>query len=668
VYKEDTGTVQIKHSAVKLATLKDLGQNSFVQTYDIVEAPGLQAIVHFSVQREAPTSAGAHHVSSLINANVSVVRDTDNVTHDVLARVTVMIEPTDAPGMNPMSAMSFASVLNAMSYDPDFDVAGVTGQYQTLLWGTFNMAYLPGEVTQGSTVDPTTGKTIVSSGQTEASIPTVALRGSSGGVMAIAGARSTFVFQVNRRHLKLSRVFFLPAGRSADSGYFNGDVHTVYSFSVALISPNADWADMHAVYREVNPWLSSGRKMSPPGTMAEFANNTLPETSDTARIEKLRVRICGHTLNEFWPIETQTPLLTTGAGEEFAKDHGVNVMLWSNVRMSPNVTMCPWEDPLLDFHHFADTSAVRNGSGALLPCWDGFSMNPSADFPFGQYQVQRIMGTIEKYNLSGLFFDLYGDTTDSDSCRRYEQFPFYPLQVAEVGFIKTVGTALHKLNRDLVVNCPHPSIQLRHLIDAVSCDSNGAVGNCAFSDSLSHHTAGRPSLLLRNTDPNINSKSVLDMMLAGVFYGTVPNLWQAMSDPADQPVTDDMVGAALPLAFRLAEMDPAGGSFADGLWWADGHRDVATAAAITLRVADSSQVVKAFNVSLTPRVTLADSSTPMSILLWDGVAAYFQLATGSAAELTTKAIRLHLGPGMNKALLYVPATEAASIVTDYGYL
>ena len=72
------------------------------------------------------------------------------------------------------------------------------------------------------------------------------------------------------------------------------------------------------------------------------------------------------------------------------------------------------------------------------------------------------------------------------------------------------------------------------------------------------------------------------MMIPNVFFGVVPNMWQVMQDYDEQPAADYMVAAALPLAFRLADMMPAGGSFVDGLWWARGHQTRATSAAITM--------------------------------------------------------------------------------------
>jgi hypothetical protein len=62
-----------------------------------------------------------------------------------------------------------------------------------------------------------------------------------------------------------------------------------------------------------------------------------------------------------------------------------------------------------------------------------------------RFQLQRLQTRVTKYNSSigGIFLDFYGDTTDVDVSRSYDQFPFYPMQITEIQFTKAVATWAH---------------------------------------------------------------------------------------------------------------------------------------------------------------------------------------------------------------------------------
>ena len=47
------------------------------------------------------------------------------------------------------------------------------------------------------------------------------------------------------------------------------------------------------------------------------------------------------------------------------------------------------------------------------------------------YQLERFETIMRDFNLTQMMIDMYGDAEDSDVCRSYEQFPFYPLQVSD---------------------------------------------------------------------------------------------------------------------------------------------------------------------------------------------------------------------------------------------
>jgi hypothetical protein len=92
--------------------------------------------------------------------------------------------------------------------------------------------------------------------------------------------------------------------------------------------------------------------------------------------------------------------------------------------MASNTSNVVAADPLMDFRLFKD-SLQRGAKGEILPCWDGYSMNPDTRVgSFGAFQLSRIQSWVTKYNLTGIFLDFYGDTTDIDVSRSYEQLPF----------------------------------------------------------------------------------------------------------------------------------------------------------------------------------------------------------------------------------------------------
>ena len=99
-------------------------------------------------------------------------------------------------------------------------------------------------------------------------------------------------------------------------------------------------------YTEANPWLREGPKLTPPGTFAHFGSSPtgrMPETNELERIKSLKVKYVSTQMNEFYPTDTQAPLLNTGAGAAWSDAQGARVGLWSNIRMSPNITRVPCE-------------------------------------------------------------------------------------------------------------------------------------------------------------------------------------------------------------------------------------------------------------------------------------------------------------------------------------
>ena len=120
-------------------------------------------------------------------------------------------------------------------------------------------------------------------------------------------------------------------------------------------------------------------------------------------------------------------------------------------------------------HRLFNDSLQRDAAGNLLPCWDGFSMNPAPSVgSFGRFQLKRIAEWVTRHDLDGVFLDFYGDTTMVDESRTRGQFPFYAMQDAEVEFAKAIADWAHARQKYLIINCPQASMAVQHIADLVT--------------------------------------------------------------------------------------------------------------------------------------------------------------------------------------------------------
>jgi hypothetical protein len=172
---------------------------------------------------------------------------------------------------------------------------------------------------------------------------------------------------------------------------------------------------------------------------------------------------------------------------------------------------------------------------------------------FGAFQLRRLQSWVTNFNLDGIFLDFYGDTTDIDVSRSYEQLPFCntstrnppllvkytndpplreclwsadPMQVAEVQFAKAIATWAHANGKYFIINCPAASMAVQHLADLVTCDSNGVKDHWSMGSRLVSLAYGKRHLLLPNLGPPATSDLWLQHGLRSLFYAEVPCMWQ----------------------------------------------------------------------------------------------------------------------------------------------
>jgi hypothetical protein len=178
-------------------------------------------------------------------------------------------------------------------------------------------------------------------------------------------------------------------------------------------------------------------------------------------------------------------------------------------------------------------------------------MNPSPSVgSFGRFQLARIAAWVTRHNLDGVFLDFYGDTTMVDESRGRGQFPFWPMQDAEVEFTKAIAEWLHARGKYLIINCPAASMAVQHIADLVTCDSTGIHDHWSMSDHLTSLAFGKQHVLLPQLGPPSTSSAWMQNGLRSLFYGEVPDLWQTpdANAPADAKTMESMAIATYPLA------------------------------------------------------------------------------------------------------------------------
>jgi hypothetical protein len=192
-------------------------------------------------------------------------------------------------------------------------------------------------------------------------------------------------------------------------------------------------------------------------------------------------------------------------GVKLAQQNGMKCLLWTNIRQAIDIRKHANDHyPAgIDYRNFPDClihserADKFHAKGDLIRCWDGFSLNHSPELSYAKFQFARLTRLVTKYNLDGIFMDLFNDTIDSDMGRTYAQFPFYPLAVAETAFVKQLFTWCEQHQKVLNLNGTNgASAPLMHLCHSVTSDSNGPFDHYSMEARMTTLAAGKRHLLL----------------------------------------------------------------------------------------------------------------------------------------------------------------------------
>ena len=359
-------------------------------------------------------------------------------------------------------------------------------------------------------------------------IPMICGMNNSGGTALFTDPRNSWGFAWGQERQLLTRRFFLPAEKGfVDSSLSDGAEEVPYECFLHL-TPVPDWGNLYAnVYLPRFPFLSTPATVKAPNGAFGGGTGFAGEEGDRdlkRYVEMGGIRLMGGGDN-FLPEEKAKDVMDLIP--KF-KRLGVKTYLWTNIRMAPDAKLDGrLTDPEFQYAKFED-SLVKNQKGEIVKCWSGYSVNPSPRFSFGKYHIKRLLDWIDRYGQDGVFLDLYDDTVDVDWGHAYKQYPFFPLQIAEIEFIKALSEALHKRGKFLVVNAPHPSMQVQPFADAYGSDPMNQ--DACFWYKL--QLPGKPFYYLPNPSggkETVNSASWYGEALSRLHYGVIPCLqsWNA---------------------------------------------------------------------------------------------------------------------------------------------
>ena len=151
------------------------------------------------------------------------------------------------------------------------------------------------------------------------------------------------------------------------------------------------------------------------------------------------------------------------------------------VGMSDNAMVVPSNNPQYwnaqDYYfNFEDSYIWSKDRKAPLKSWEGYAVNQSPRFSFGQHQIEDIRATFEHYDLASYFLDYFGSGRGEDWGHRHEHLPFFPDAVALNQFTREVATFLHHRDAIFIANVPDASTSCLTWADMVY----GDIGHFAF--------------------------------------------------------------------------------------------------------------------------------------------------------------------------------------------
>lgn len=169
-----------------------------------------------------------------------------------------------------------------------------------------------------------------------------------------------------------------------------------------------------------------------------------------------------------------------------------------------------------------------------------------------------------------------------------------------------------------------------------------------MGDRLVSQAFGKRHLLLPNLGPPATTEIWLQHANRALFYGEIPCPWQPTKGLQEQTVMDRMAASVYPLAMMIADSTPLGGDF-NTMW----YRSSSNGSAFIALNNDHPNGVLETRVSLAPLYHLP-SEGDFEAVLWDGLAVFATVATGSATELSSQVFSFLLEANSTRVLAFVP--------------
>lgn len=541
---------------------------------------------------------------------------------------------------------------------PIADKIGILRRIHEWTWGTVAFSY-PEEMIHDQDIyetDPITGA-LVQAARTpvDAYVPLAAVHNDHSGLVMTVDPRSAFLFDAGAEGISVGHIYYLPAEQGfVDDGFFDGSGEATYTVYAGYPVAN-DWGRLwRDYYCAQNEWLRSG-----PEPVTLITGEEFPDADQSAYAGMLRragVNSIGTgVVNMFRHEEKVADFIAAGTVAE-AQQQGYLVPLWTNIFMAPDLDGHGkhW-DPQLDYRNFKD-AWVLGADGKPLPNWDGFLCTPSPKYSFGQFEFKRLTDWMTKYHFDGIFLDLYAFNPDVDWGRRYEHFPFYPLQVATIEYCRQLSDWCIANGRIFILNCPHPSMMVWHLAHNFQGDTLGIRGHMSIVEKLACAAAGRSHTLLGVIESGNGSGQWLKESIGAVFYGETPSPWRLLKDQSDAElaVIGELFGRNRRLIDWVGHADIRGGDLDRALWFAgpEGRSGYVT-------LANRSTDLAVRQVSLGERVELAPGR--YQAVLWDLVSPPVVLAEGDES-LASRKFEVILAPEAVQVLCFVTPEMAGQLI------
>ena len=461
------------------------------------------------------------------------------------------------------------------------------------------------------------------------------------GVLIFNEPRVAFGVESKPTGSVISRRFYLPevVGFEEDGiDVGDGAGKVPYDFYLGYADAPS-WDKIYATYIDAMPWLKQGPNLPMLRGGVGGGNPSYADFYETTpQYAQLGVKYQHHI-----SIFTDNPGQETTVDKvQHAQAHGMKTYLWTNIFMAPDVQRVTYDNPALDYRNFED-SWVKDREGKLFRSWDGFACNPSPKFSFGRKQFELITQLVEQFGLDAVFLDFYlaryGEN-GVDYNHPYAHYPFYPLDIAQMEWTKTLADWLHARHKTFIVNFPVPWLMVHQFADAVAYDTP----HTKLAFWFKTYCVNKPLMFLGDENS-----------LGAMFYGAFVPWWSGRTKDEE---LFRRFSQNTPIGFYFAESQLIGGDVDEYLCFK--HPEGYTF--ITVR--NLSKTRKELPVSLDVSSLCLDESEEYLVLEWDIDRGISPPPVRVTFDGLANALKVTLDPGELKVLTLCPYQDA--IATEFA--